>query len=276
MINQYKYKVGYSEKDVHVKFQNVKAALNKGKVIEARSALKNEQASVEMLSIKKMLTNQILTSYLNDNFAHLVQHLEPVSLRSGEDLHKPGEHIRYIYFPEEAVVSHLSILADGRTTEINMIGRDGVVGHCAVFGSQPPAHCTEVIVGGSALRVKTEAFKQEFFHDVLLQTSLLDYTNAQITQISQRAICNVHHLAEERLCCWLLMLHDRVKTSQLPLTQDQIARYLGVHRPSITHIAQSLREKGAINYVRGFINILNRRPLEKLACECYSVLKKIH
>ena len=68
------------------------------------------------------------------------------------------------------------------------------------------------------------------------------------------------------------MVADRSDESRLSLTHDQISCFLGVHRPSITCIAQDLRHSGMIDYVRGKISILDRQKLENLACECYSMV----
>lgn len=221
------------------------------------------------LYARNAFSNRLLGNMPPETVARLARDLEPVSLSAGENLHKPGERVRYIYFPERAVVSHLYMLADGNTSEVAMVGGDGIVGLSAVFSSDSPQFWTEVTVPGEAFRIKTEILREEFAADEFLRKLILDYAAAQISQISQRTVCNTHHVAEARLCSWLLMLHDRVKSSRLSLTQDKIARYLGVNRPSITHIAQLLREKGLIAYTRGFISILDRPSLEKAACECY-------
>lgn len=220
---------------------------------------------------EKAFFNRLLNNLPPETAARLAPDLKLVSLDSGENLYKPGERVRYVYFPETAVVSHLYMLADGNTSEVAMVGNDGIVGLGAVFSPERPQFWTEVTVPGEARRIKTEILNEEFAADPFLRVLILDYANAHIAQISQRTVCNTHHVAEARLCSWLLMLHDRVKTSRLPLTQDKIARYLGVNRPSITHIAQLLREKGLIDYTRGFISILDRRNLEMSACECYEM-----
>ncbi len=92
-------------------------------------------------------------------------------------------------------------------------------------------------------------------------------------QISQRSVCKSFHIIEKRLSSWLLMLHDRVGKNQLTLTQEQISLCIGAYRPSITLVAQSLREKGLIDYMRGKIHIIDRQGLEFSACECYFAQK---
>jgi Mn-dependent DtxR family transcriptional regulator len=79
----------------------------------------------------------------------------------------------------------------------------------------------------------------------------------------------MYHSVKERLCTWLLMVQDRCGRTTLNLTHEQIARILGVYRPSITCIAQELRDNKLINYSRGGISIIDRRQIEQAACNCY-------
>lgn len=268
MINAIKTQ-GYQESKPPVRFYNAKVNSPMPAPLGGLNAKRRTEIAKQTFQVRKQLLNEILQEQSSAYFNRLLLHLEPVVLRRGENLYKPGEVARYAYFLEDAVVSHLHVLADGSTIEIAMMGSEGVAGLSAVFGESFRSFWTEVISGGTALRIPIDALKLEFRRYPAIQESLLQYMNQYVTQISQRVICNAHHMVEERFCNWLLMLHDRVKNARLPLTQDQIARYLGVHRPSVTHIAQSLRERGAINYVRGYVEILDRAQLERLSCECY-------
>jgi Mn-dependent DtxR family transcriptional regulator len=64
------------------------------------------------------------------------------------------------------------------------------------------------------------------------------------------------------------MLQDRKPDGHLILTQEGIARTLGVQRPTITNIAHTLREDGVIDYVRGRILITDREKLDDFSCLC--------
>lgn len=221
-------------------------------------------------------SNQILAAAAHThNFDSLKPHLEPVSLRRGAaPLCAAGERSDYVYFPETAVISHLYNLADGNTIEIAMVGADGATGINSLFSSQPPTHQTSVIVDGDAQRVRADVLRQEFARGGKLQTLLLDYFNAYLAQISQRVACTSFHLTEKRFCSWLLMVQDRMRKNQLKLTQEQMAQLLGVNCPSLSRIAKKLSEKRLINYERGNFHILDRRGLETVACECYSVAQR--
>lgn len=248
--------------------------LNRRRSLGGRLLKRRGQAAMETPQIKKSFSNQILNSLTDGDFLRLSPYLETAVLSSGEELNKPGENVNYVYFPEDVTVSQFQGFADGSTAEIIMVGNEGMVGLNAVFGSTASPFWTQVMTAGKVFRIKTSVLKEEFLHNASLRFLLLNYANSYITQISQRVSCNIRHVAEARFCTWLLMLDDRAHSDCLRLTQEQIAVCLGINRPTVTNLAQSLKETGIIDYVRGCIRILDRRRLEASACECYQATKE--
>jgi CRP-like cAMP-binding protein len=86
-------------------------------------------------------------------------------------------------------------------------------------------------------------------------------------QVAQTAACNRLHDIQQRLAPWLLMTRDRVSLAVLPITHDFIATMMGTDRSTVS-LAAVLQKNGIIEYVRGAVKIVNRRKLEKSACEC--------
>ena len=220
-----------------------------------------------------LLTNSLLASLPGLEFEELLRYLEPVSLQAGHELYGFQKNIDYVYFPETAVISHLYLLEDGSTSGASIIGSEGMVGLTAVLGSRPPYYWTQIIVGGSALRIRAEVIKDEFARGRTLQQLLLGHISSRLSQLAQRAVCNGRHRVHERLCSWLLMIQDRVNEEELPLTHEQIAHHLGARRPGITASCNTLRDNGVISYHRGLIRILDRPTMEASACECYQALR---
>lgn len=103
---------------------------------------------------------------------------------------------------------------------------------------------------------------------------LLRYTQALLTQMSQTAVCNRHHLLEQQLCRWLMLSLDRICGDELVMTQELIAHMLGVRREGVTEAALKLQKLGLIEYARGHITVVDRPGLEKRSCECYGVVKQ--
>jgi len=121
--------------------------------------------------------------------------------------------------------------------------------------------------------MKARVLQEEFIRGGTFQLSLLRYTQALISQISQTAVCNRLHTIEQQLCRWLLLSHDRLESDELKMTQELIANMLGVRREGVTYAAGRLQSEGLIEYSRGRITILNRKGLEATVCECYRVVK---
>jgi hypothetical protein len=69
------------------------------------------------------------------------------------------------------------------------------------------------------------------------------------------------------------MVHDRLGSKNLKLTQEMIASRLGARRAGITVAAGLLQSRGAIEYRRGQFHVVDRYLLEKAACECYPILR---
>jgi CRP-like cAMP-binding protein len=232
-----------------------------------------KRISSDTFSVEKFSQNWLLLTLPESDFARLLPFMQNVTVSSGENIFHPDGDCEYIYFPENAVFSQLSVLEDGRTVETAMIGNEGILGLSSILSCRENMTLwTQTLIEGSAYRINASTFKYEFSSGGFLHDSFLEYLNLYIKQITQRAICNNHHLIEERFSTWLLMLDDRCGKNKLNLTHEQIAHFLGVHRPSVTCVAQDLRDKGIIKYCRGYISILNRQHLENSACECYSVL----
>ena len=228
----------------------------------------------DKLSAKNFLSNRFLAAQNEAVFSELLPYLESVKLSCGEYLYRENDTPECVYFPETAVVSEFQILEDGRTVEIAMTGREGVVGLLPALNARRAKNWTQVSISGSAYKISSRLFRSKISNQISFQTLLFEFLSRYVGQVSQRSVCHNYHIVEQRFCSWLLMLQKRKKSNKLPLTHDQIARFLGVHRPSITNIAQNLRVKETIEYVRGNIYILDRPALEKLACNCYMEIDK--
>ena len=219
------------------------------------------------------IVNQLLAALLPEDYQRLVSHLEYVELISGEVLWEPGEKMTEVYFPTLGMISLVSIMENGSTTEISLVGKEGMVGLPIFLGGDSTTSRAIVQVNGSALKLNGNILKSEFDKGGELQRLLLLYTQALFTQASQNAACNRQHNIEERLARWLLATQDCVMKDELHLTQEFISQMLGTRRSGVTVAAGTLQQAGMIRYTRGKIQILSREALSATACECYQVIK---
>ena len=217
--------------------------------------------------------NRLLAALPAKEYAHLLPHLEEIPLTYAESIYEPGEAIRYIYFPNSGMISLLTHAAEGEVLEVGVVGNEGMIGLPVFLGVETSRNQVIVQGDGAALRIKTEDFIKECGRGGSLPKLLRRYTHALITQVSQTVACNRFHLIEERLMCWLLLMHDRMQTDKFKITQEFLSKMLGVRREAVSKSAANLQQRKLIEYSRGIVSIINRAALEAAACNCYSVVK---
>lgn len=217
--------------------------------------------------------NKILGALPQFQYERIVPHLKQVDLKSGKILLEPNEETNFIYFPQTAMISLVSIMIDGSTTEIGLVGNEGMVGIPLFLGGKSTTSRSIVQISGLALKIPAAIMLEEFDRGEAFQKLTLLYVQALLTQVSQSAACNRQHKIEERLARWLLSVQDCVLQNEIPLTQEFIANMLGTRRSGVTVAAGILQQAGIIRYTRGNIKILNQEHLEDIACECYRIVQ---
>jgi CRP-like cAMP-binding protein len=218
--------------------------------------------------------NQLLAALSDAEWLRLQPKLEPVELPLGRVLGEPASKVAHVYFPTTAIVSLLNGTEDGGSTEIAVIGHEGIVGVSLFMGGGSKASRAFVQSAGKGFRLKADLMLQEFNRAGPVLHLLLRYTQALITQMAQTAVCNRHHSVEQQLCRWLLSSLDRLQSNEIVTTQELIANMLGVRREGVTEAAGRLQRCGLIEYHRGHITVIDREGLEQRTCECYAVVKK--
>ena len=217
--------------------------------------------------------NHLLSTLPQSEYRRISGRLKPIQLSMGQTLLKPDQNVEFLYFLTQGLVSLISIMQDGSTTEIGLIGKEGIVGIPELLGDGVSHSYSLVQIKGSALQIEAQVLKKEFERGQSLQKILLQYYLQLFNQVSQIAACNNHHTVKQRTARWLLMLDDRIDRKTLPITQKLLSRMLGVRRTGITEVANEIKKLGIINYQRGQINILNRPALKEIACECYQIIQ---
>lgn len=229
-------------------------------------------ASRPVVSYSAAQQNELLAALPREDLETLFEHLELVPLPFGKELFEYGSKLEYVYFPTTAIASLLYVMEDGATTEIAVVGHEGVVGASLFMGER--AMCSAVVQGaGYGYRLKAQYLRDAFLRGGALPQLLMRYTNALFAQMAQNAVGGRHSSIEQKLCRWLLDRLDRSPGNELKVTQELISIMLGVRRESITAAAGKLQDEGLIQYRRGNITVLDRAGLEEYAGECYKVAK---
>jgi len=219
------------------------------------------------------IKNRLLAALPQEEYKRLLPHMEAVYMAFKQVLYDVNEPIEYVYFPENGVVSLLTIMENGSAVEVATIGNEGMVGLPVFLGAGTIPGQAFSQVPGESMRMRSEVFKREVTPGSPLHNLLHRYTQALFNQIAQSAACNRLHSIEERCCRWLLITHDRVGSDVFPLTHEFLSQMLGVRRASVSKVAAILQNAGFIRYVRGKMMILDRKGLETSSCECHGIIK---
>lgn len=218
--------------------------------------------------------NRLLGALEIASFKRIDPHLEPVNLKLGAVVCEAGGLLQHAYFPQGAVLSLLTVLENGSAIETANIGREGAFGLFAAMYSRVSFNRCLVQLEGGLVRCPIELLQSEFKRSEHVRDLFVSYSETLLSQVQQTVACNALHSTEERMCRWLLMMHDRAEGEALPYTHEFLSGMLGANRKSVTLAAQSLQTAGLISYRRGKIKVLDRAGLEKASCECYAIVKE--
>jgi CRP-like cAMP-binding protein len=199
-------------------------------------------------------------------------HLKPFSAELGYVLQEPGQTLEHVYFPLYGMISLVASMKNGGLVETAVIGKEGAHGMIAALSNRPPLTRSVVQLSIKALRMATAPFLRCCEDSKGVRHMVNIGNDSFIAQVLQTAACNAAHAAESRLASWLLRSHDRGSGGIINLTQEYMAQMLGVRRTTVTMIAQELQALKLIRYTRGHLEIVDRRGLAKVACECYEVI----
>lgn len=219
------------------------------------------------------IRNQLLAALVNKEYQHLVPHLEHVDLALGDVIYLQGGNIENVYFPETSVVSLLSTMENGATTEVGLVGREGMVGLTVFLGGALTPEEAIVQLAGSAMVMKASVLREELKVGSPLQLLLLRYTRSFLALITQSVACSQHHSLEQRYARWLLMMHNYSESDTLRLTHEMVSSMIGTRRAGVTIASLALKERKLIDAGRGWVRILDRQGLEAIACECYPIIR---
>ena len=217
--------------------------------------------------------NQLLASLSDADWKRWQPYLEWVDLPLGKVLCRSGSTPSYVVFPPTAIVSLMYLTEDGASSEVAVVGLDGVVGLSLFMGGDVSPHEAVVQSAGQGYRLSAHRVNAEAEAGGPVMRMLLRYTQALIAQVTQTAAYIRHHSIDQQFCRRLLQGLDRLPTNKMAMTQELAANLLGVRREGVTAAARKLQLAGVIAYRRGHIEVLNRRRLEQGACAFDGVSK---
>jgi CRP-like cAMP-binding protein len=215
------------------------------------------------------IRNQLLAMLSEADHALIAPNLSPLLLEKGCLLYEPGDPIETVYFPRGAVISLMTLMHSGEAIETSTIGGEGAFGLAAAVAPKTSLSRAIVQIAGPAVSIPRETLHAAWAQSPSLQVLVDRHTEALYAHAIQSVACNALHSVEARFCRWILCCLDRIAGNRVSLTQEFLADMLGVQRTTVTAVARALQASGLIHYRRGVVDVLDRRGLETISCECY-------
>jgi len=235
---------------------------------------KRQNAMPKVQTDHDLRSNRLLGALEPDSRKRIDPHLEPVDFKLGDMVCDAGGLLKHAYFPQGSVLSLLTVLENGAAIETANIGREGAFGLFAAMYSRVSFNRCIVQLEGHTVRCPIQVLQYEFKNSEHVRDLFVSYSETLLSQVQQTVACNSMHTTEERMCRWLLMMHDRAGGEALPYTHEFLSHILGANRKSVTLAAQAMQNAGLISYRRGTIQVMDRLGLEKASCECYAIVKE--
>ncbi|WP_334161925.1 Crp/Fnr family transcriptional regulator [Phenylobacterium sp.] len=222
------------------------------------------------------MRNRLLASLSAEDYGLIAPNLAQVDLERGRLLYDPGDDIETVYFPQDGVISLMTLMENGAAIESATIGREGALGLMAAVAPRQSLSRAIVQTPVRAARISAAALHDAWEKCPAIRRLVDRHNEALFGHAIQSVACNALHSVEARFCRWLLSCHDRITNDTVALTQEFLADMLGVQRTTVTAVARGLQDRGVIRYRRGVVDILDRSVLESLTCECYSAINRTY
>ena len=225
-------------------------------------------------NILQAAQNRLLAALDAEDQQLLAGRLSPVTLEKGALLYDPGDMVDTVYFPDDCVISLMTLMESGAAIESATIGREGALGLMSAVSPRQSLSRAIVQVSGRARRISAPHLHRAWEQSAQLRDLIDRHTEALFAHAIHSVACNALHSVEARFCRWLLSCHDRIDSNTVSLTQEFLADMLGVQRTTVTVVARALQAAGLIRYRRGVVDIVDRQGLEAIACECYGAVRR--
>jgi CRP-like cAMP-binding protein len=219
--------------------------------------------------------NRLLAALPEADFRRLAPALTTIPMRVKQVLHRQGEPLHHVFFPNGGVVSITAVLPDGTTVESVTVGDEGMVGVEAFLDADAviPGQTLLQVPDTSAERMSVKDFRQAVAEPGPFRVLIGRYAQVVMAQMIQTTACNALHPVSQRCARWLLMTHDRMHEQDFRLSHEFLAVMLGVQRPTVSTVAAALQAEGLIRYSHGRVMVKDRKGLEAAACVCYPIMR---
>jgi hypothetical protein len=214
--------------------------------------------------------NALLDRLHEPELAALLPHLTVYEEDETTVVRVREQTIDHVLFPVDAIYSVIAELSTD-AYEVDVIGRDGVVGAEIVVGATVAPRTILCQGSGRVAKLQVEPFRSALAENGTLLASVRDSLRRQWFVAQQTVACNFAHTIEQRAARWILMSQDAVGRERFALRAEFFSMMLGISENRLREPTAALHEISSIDYDGERVNVRSRQELLEQACECYRV-----
>ena len=192
--------------------------------------------------------------------------------RPHEQLIRADEEQSWVYRLRTGWVIHARTINDGRRQIISVAVPGDLIGLKSMLVARSPDSIT------CLTRVSVNAIDQARLRELAADNPdvalrLMFQLGEEERRLHSWIVSLGHCSAEERLAAMVLDLRERLRmlgqlmhgAFRLPLTQREMADYVGITDVHVNRVLRRLRESGAVSVSRGVVRVGDLNALERLA-----------
>lgn len=196
--------------------------------------------------------------------------IERIKLCKGDVLARIDQPLSHYIFIERGMASAVKTMSDDRSCKIGHISNWGIVGISSFFLTDRSTANYVVALSGEGWRAERERLRHVVNRDPDLTALFKELAHAAWVIYGQSGACNRLHAFEQRLCRWLIIASNAIEADEIPVTQSEVVRFLGVSRQQVRLVLQKLTDDGLLRLGSAHIKLLDKPGIEANACECLS------
>lgn len=220
--------------------------------------------------------NLLLKNMKREVFNNIEPYLNYMSLRQNFSIEKHDKAIERVYFPEFGAISIVAGTPAKTSSEIGLIGYEGMTGTSLLYGVNSTPNDTYVQISGDFISISSDYLQSKIRNIEGLRDYFLKYAFALMMQTSNTSMCNARFNIKQRLARWLLMGHDRVLGDEIMLQHEFLGVMLGIRRAGVTVALKHFVDMGAIINRRAMIVVRSRKLLIDEAGHSYGIAEQAY
>jgi CRP-like cAMP-binding protein len=227
-----------------------------------------------MLAVSEALARNRILHGLPAHERNIVQqHLEVTQVHLGEILDRPGEAIRYLYFPVDAALSLMDIKDSSHTLDVALIGPEGCSGASVAQGSDASPCLNIVEIDGCTVRMPVSSLAEYLVKLPYVSAVLSRFNLLLLRQTVISVGCSQFHSADQRIARWLLAHSHRASLTVFPFTLDFLSAQVGIDAQQVRPIVEHMQQRGLITKRANSIAICDQQALLQQSCDCFQLVK---